>query len=184
MSMAADQAIEVIYLEVAQDSLPACLQILPSLHVERFREIGQAHRFVILQGRTGSEGSVDLDSLPGLLAPADRRLHRPYDVQPSLPMSPSDLIVLTHIDVPPPCLPALEALYRPFMAASRAEAGATCCDLLQSPTRPNHFTLVECWASEDAAWAHAKAAHTLDFRRQLTPLLGALYDQRFYRLLP
>ena len=204
--MPADQLTDVIYLEVAQDSAQNGLETLRALrtklretarlvHVQLLREIGQAHRFAIVQTWSGeaepqaaiqesSAIALDFSSLPLLLAPADIRPHRPYAVRPSQQMSVSDLIVLTHVDVPPPCLPALEELYRPFMTASRAETGARCFDLLQSPTRPNHFTLVECWTSDTDMQAHSMAAHTLQFRRQLTPLLGALYDQRLYRLVP
>jgi quinol monooxygenase YgiN len=47
--------------------------------------------------------------------------------------------------------------------------------------RPNHFTLEEGWASHLAFDAHQAAAPTRQFRDKLTPMLGALYDQRIYR---
>jgi hypothetical protein len=28
------------------------------------------------------------------------------------------------------------------------------------------------------------AAHTLEFREKLNPMLGALYDQRYYKFMP
>ena len=178
--------IDVVYLEFSEEgqksSLQSLLDLLQTTKIELLREIGQTHRFAILQDNRGE--AVDYDSLPGRLAPADIRPHRPYDVKASAGIKASDLVVLTHIDVPPPSLPALEELYRPFMAASRAEQGARGFDLLQSPARPNHFTLVECWASPSSAQAHSTAAHTLEFRKRLTPLLGALYDQRVYTRVP
>ena len=178
--------IDVIYLEVSEESQQSSLQILRdllhALNFDLLREIGQQHRFAIL--KDGGSRTLEFESLPDLLAPADIRPHRPYDLKAAGAIEASDLVVLTHIDVPPPSLPALEDLYRPFMAASRAEQGAKRFDLLQSPSRPNHFTLVECWASPSSAQAHAIAAHTLAFRKKLTPLLGALYDQRVYRLVP
>jgi quinol monooxygenase YgiN len=49
--------------------------------------------------------------------------------------------------------------------------------------RTNHFTVVEVWKDQRSNDAHELAAHTRAFRSALTPITGALYDQRWYRPL-
>jgi quinol monooxygenase YgiN len=49
--------------------------------------------------------------------------------------------------------------------------------------RTNHFTVVEVWKDQKSNDAHELAAHTREFRGQLTPITGALYDQRWYKAL-
>jgi quinol monooxygenase YgiN len=55
--------------------------------------------------------------------------------------------------------------------------------VLQVDGHPNHFNLVEGWRIQDAFESSLMAAPTRDFRQQLTPLEGALYDERLYREL-
>ena len=56
-------------------------------------------------------------------------------------------------------------------------------DVLQQDSRPNHFTVVETWRDEVAYDAHMMAEHTREYRRKLTPMAGALYDERLYEAL-
>jgi quinol monooxygenase YgiN len=56
-------------------------------------------------------------------------------------------------------------------------------EVLQQSSRPNHFTVVEIWRDEDAYNRHITAAHTKNFRERLTPMSGALYDERLYKPL-
>jgi len=55
--------------------------------------------------------------------------------------------------------------------------------VLQQANRGNHFAVFEVWASRSALDGHAEAAHTRAFREKLSPMAGALYDERFYKLL-
>jgi quinol monooxygenase YgiN len=55
--------------------------------------------------------------------------------------------------------------------------------LRQGPEQTNHFRLWEIWDSEKDWQAHNMAAHTLDYRNALAPLLGTPYDQRLYTLV-
>jgi quinol monooxygenase YgiN len=55
--------------------------------------------------------------------------------------------------------------------------------VLQQTNLANHFTLVEEWADRKALDAHIMAANTRLFREQLSPMEGALYDERFYKVL-
>ena len=46
-----------------------------------------------------------------------------------------------------------------------------------------HFTAVEVWEDQKAADAHELTAHAKEYRATLTSMIGALYDQRFYKPL-
>ena len=65
--------------------------------------------------------------------------------------------------------------------AGRKDEGNILFDVLQQDGRPNHFTLVEAWRDRKAFDASVMASHTKDFRQKLTPLEGALYDERLYQ---
>ena len=136
------------------------------------------------------EAHAQADALAGLmtsvqLAPPDVRIHTQWSVA-SAPSLPADgFYVYTHIDVTPPRLAALEEILKVYVAKGRTDTGAMRFDLLQAlAPRLNHETLVEAWASEGDFRAHQASAHAMEFRDKLAPLLGALYDQRFYKLLP
>ena len=49
--------------------------------------------------------------------------------------------------------------------------------------RPNHFHLIEVWADRSAFTGHILADHTKQFRAKVTPLEGALYDERLYEVV-
>jgi quinol monooxygenase YgiN len=43
--------------------------------------------------------------------------------------------------------------------------------------------VVEIWKNQGAYEAHITAAPTKSFRDQLTPMSGALYDERLYKVI-
>jgi quinol monooxygenase YgiN len=45
----------------------------------------------------------------------------------------------------------------------------------------NHFQLIEVFRDMRAFGAHVSAAHTITFRTDLQPFIGAPYDERLYR---
>jgi quinol monooxygenase YgiN len=123
---------------------------------------------------------------PHLISAIDDRLHSGLAVSASSStdkLTPEAVYVVTHVDVPPPrkdeCVQLLDAL----VADSRKEAGAQRFEVFQQSSRPNHFSVVEVWRSQAAYDAHITSAHTRHFREQLTPMSGALYDERLYRLI-
>ena len=67
--------------------------------------------------------------------------------------------------------------------ASRKAAGAIWLDILQSPARKNHFTTLEGWSTRATFDAQALSAHAREFREKLGPMLGALYDQRLFKIV-
>lgn len=117
---------------------------------------------------------------PLLIAPIDERLCAPTMVAP-LRASRGTVYVVTHIDVPGTSRDAALRLMGPFIDQTRSEGGNVRFDLTHQKDRTNHFTAIEAWADQKSADAHQTAQHTRTFRREITPLLGALYDQRWYR---
>jgi (4S)-4-hydroxy-5-phosphonooxypentane-2,3-dione isomerase len=91
--------------------------------------------------------------------------------------------VVSHVDVPVNVrdkgLAALQALAEP----TRKDNGNLRFDVTHERRRTNHFTVVEVWRNQAAHDAHEVATHTRDFRGALTPITGAMYDQRWYRPL-
>ena len=91
------------------------------------------------------------------------------------------LAVITHVDVMPRHTAEAEALLHQYARDTLAAAGAARCDVLQELARPNHFTLVEVWATRRAFDDHRAAAATRRFREVLHPLLGSPFDERLHR---
>jgi quinol monooxygenase YgiN len=65
--------------------------------------------------------------------------------------------------------------------ASRKETGHLRYDVLQSPVRLNHFTVVETWANQRAFEAHLAASHTRQYREAMQPVTGSPIDERVYK---
>ncbi len=121
---------------------------------------------------------------PHLISAIDDRVHTGMEIAAAgSKVAPGAVVVVTHVDVPPPrkdeCVAALKAL----VADSRKEPGALSFEVFQQGNRPNHFSVVEVWKNQRAYDAHITAAQTRKFRDQLTPMSGALYDERLYRAI-
>jgi quinol monooxygenase YgiN len=120
---------------------------------------------------------------PHLISLIDDRTHNGLEIAADAKASPGAIYVVTHVDVPPPkkddCIVALKAL----VADSRKEANSVRFDIFQQGSRPNHFSVVEIWKNQKAYDSHITAAHTKKFRDTLTPMTGALYDERLYKAL-
>ena len=121
---------------------------------------------------------------PYLISAIDDRTHTGMEIAGGEAKSARGAIyVVTHVDVPPPkkddCITALKAL----VADSRKEGNSVRFEVFQQGSRPNHFSVVEIWKSQSAYDTHIIAAHTKKFRDQLTPMTGALYDERLYRAI-
>jgi len=119
---------------------------------------------------------------PLLIAPIDDRFCVPTMVAP-LRDGRTAVYAVTHIDVPGTSRDAALGLMKTFIDQTRRERGNLRFDLVHQANRTNHFTAIETWADRQSADAHELAQHTRTFRREITPLLGALYDQRWYRPL-
>jgi quinol monooxygenase YgiN len=85
---------------------------------------------------------------------------------------------VTYIEVAPSAIADTIALLRERAAASRAARGNLRYDVLQRSGRPNHFAIIDGWASQADRDADASARHTRNFREALEPLLYSPYDER------
>ena len=128
------------------------------------------------------------DKLKSMLqSPYDERIHTAFSA-PAPQAAPSGRIVyaITHIDIIP--VPAIFEKAPPVLT-SAAEAGHKDAGngrlevLQQTERRNNHFTIVEIWSNKRTLEGHQSAARTVQFREQLQPLIGALYDERLYKIL-
>jgi len=120
---------------------------------------------------------------PHLISAIDDRLNGGMETAPAATAStPGAMFVVTHVDVPPPQKDACIALLKDLVGDSRKE-GALRFEVFQQTSRPNHFSVVEIWKDQKAYDAHITAEHTRKFRELLTPMSGALYDERLYKSL-
>jgi quinol monooxygenase YgiN len=119
---------------------------------------------------------------PLLASPNDQRLHQALSVDAATAAPAADAVyAVTHVDVIPPRKDDAVVALKQLAEGSRREAGIVRFDVVQQTNRPNHFTVVEVWASRQAFDTHGMAAHTRRFRDQLGPMSGSLYDERLYR---
>lgn len=120
---------------------------------------------------------------PFLIAPPDPRLSTGLDVAPPSTDPGGDrnvVYVLTHVDVVPSAKDQAIELVKALCADGRKDDGNEFFDVLQQGNRANHMTLFEAWRDRNARNAYSVAEHTKAFRAKLTPLAGALYDERLY----
>ena len=166
-----------------------------NLRAEALAEIDRPNRFVVVEAWR-DKASLDAhgqsvatlkfrDKLKPIAdAPYDERINTALYVTQSKNESQSGTIyVLTHVDVIPAgkddCMAALKAM----SVDTASDAGNISYEVLQQSNRGNHFTVIEAWISRKALDAHAMAAHTRAFREKLSPIAGALYDERIYKAL-
>jgi quinol monooxygenase YgiN len=121
---------------------------------------------------------------PHLISAIDDRVHNGMEIAGGAANAPRGAIyVVTHVDVPPPRKDECVAALKTLVVDSRKEAGGVRFEVFQQGNRPNHFSVVETWKDQKAYDDHITAPHTRKFRDQLTPMSGALYDERTYKAL-
>jgi quinol monooxygenase YgiN len=166
-----------------------------TLRCEVVQRIGQPHQFAVLEVwrdqkafEAHGKGASSTDMRAGIAAirnaPTDERVHTGLSVGPiaSAPAAGA-VYVVTHVDVIPPRKDDGVAAVKQLAADGRAGQGNVRFEVVQQANRPNHFTVVEIWASAKAAEAHSMAAATRQFRDKLASMTGALYDERMYTAL-
>jgi quinol monooxygenase YgiN len=137
-------------------------------------DILQILRMVILQMTTGKAIFIvtvlaSLVLIPAPQAQAD---------QSSPPAALQRVVIITHIDAMPSFTEQAVSLLRKYRQDAMADSGAEKIEILQQAGRPNHFTVVEEWNNQPDYDRHVSAAHTIQFRQQLAPMLGAPFDER------
>lgn len=86
--------------------------------------------------------------------------------------------IVTYIEVAPSEVQKAADLIKKHSAATKQQAGNLRFEALQGTGRRNHFLLLEAWQDQSAREAHAKAARTMAFRKDLQPLVYSPYDER------
>jgi quinol monooxygenase YgiN len=93
-------------------------------------------------------------------------------------LSAKPFYIVTYVEVDPSGAAKAKKLISKHSADSKKDAGNIRYEALQRIGRKNHFIILEAWSDQDARNAHAKAAHTLAFRKALQPLLYSPFDER------
>jgi quinol monooxygenase YgiN len=160
---------------------------------EAFEEIGRPSRFATLEiwrdkkAADAHNASTIAAGFRNKLQPLmiggfGARPHGGLSVAAPKGHLPADaLYVLTHVDVFPTYKDQAIELVKAQAEAARKDDGNFRYDVVQWDGHPNHFTLVEVWRDRKAFDANVTAPHNKEFRDKLTPLEGALYDERLYQ---
>jgi len=164
-----------------------------NLAFEMFQEIARPSRFAVLEvwrdknaaeahGKAAAATALGQKLKTSMIDGFGVRQHSGFDIAPQKGQIPAGAVyVLTHVDVFPNFKDQAAALVKAQADAARKDDGNLGYDVLQWDGHPNHFTLVEAWRDRKAFDASAAALHTKEFRQKLTPLEGALYDERLYQ---
>src|SRR6476659_1530395 len=91
------------------------------------------------------------------------------------------IFVITHVDVDPQFVPQAQPLLNTFVTDSLNDPGVQTFALLSQTPTTNHFQLIETFANLKEFEDHLSAQHTVGFRTNIDPLLGAPYDERLYQ---
>jgi quinol monooxygenase YgiN len=160
---------------------------------EMFREVARPSRFAVVEvwrdkqafEAHGKAAATRLQKLrPSLIGGFGVRPHSGLSIAaPKAQIPPDAIFVLTHVDVFPAGKDQAVELVKAQAEAARKDDGNLRYDVLQWDGHPNHFTLVEAWRDQKAFDSSSAAAHTKEFRDKLTPLEGALYDERLYQVV-
>jgi len=165
-----------------------------NMRFDVLQEIGRPNRFAVVEiwnDKAASEAHAKAASASEFVeklkaienAPPDVRILGGLNAAPLKAANASAVYAVTHVDVIPPSKDDCIALLAAMSTDTRNEPGNIGYDVLQQANRSNHFTVFEAWASKEALDAHAMTEHTRAFRHKLSPMEGALYDERFYKAL-
>jgi quinol monooxygenase YgiN len=164
-----------------------------NLAFEMFQEIARPSRFAVVEvwrdkkaaethGKAAAAAALGQKLQPAMIDGFGVRQHSGFSLAaPKGQISSDAMYVVTHVDVFPAGKDQAADLVKAQAEAARKDDGNLRYDVLQWDGHPNHFTLVEAWRDRKAFDASAAAAHTKEFRQKLTPLEGALYDERLYQ---
>jgi quinol monooxygenase YgiN len=86
--------------------------------------------------------------------------------------------IVSYIEVAPDAAGKAAALIKKQVADGKKQKGNLRFESVQRVGRANHFVIIETWADPASREAHAKADHTIGFRKALQPHLYSPYDER------
>jgi quinol monooxygenase YgiN len=159
---------------------------------EAFQEIGRPSRFAIFEAWRDKAAADAHNAAAPNVAFRDKLqplLVGPFEIRNFVGFSVAGsgehggrgaVYVVTHVDVFPAGKDQAAAFVTALAEAGRKLPGNLWFDVLQVDGHANHFTLLEGWRDRKAFDASLMAASTRDFRQKITPLEGALYDERLY----
>jgi len=196
----------VVYLEVMPTATAGAVTLVRrfrdatrkedgNLRAEALQRIGQLNQFVLLEAWK-DQAAADAhakaaataqfrDKIKAIQnAPIDERTHFPLSVGPiAAKAGGAAVAAVTHVDVIPPQRENGTAITKQLAEDGRKDDGNLRFEAVTQTNRQNHFTVIELWRDRKAADAHSMAAHTRAYREKLGPASGALYDERFYKVL-
>ncbi len=202
-----DAAIYIVsYIDVAPAAKGQTATLLQQLATASRKDAGvlgfdvlqrtaPSNQFVILEGWKDQQAldahvgaahtKLFRDKLtPHLISPVDERSNIATFIGTAQATRGGGAIhVVTHVDVPGNVRDKAFAALKDLADASRKDRGNLRFDVVHQKNRTNHFTVMELWTDQKSDDAHELAAHTREFRNVLTPITGALYDQRWYKAL-
>ena len=72
------------------------------------------------------------------------------------------------------------AMLNKLAEGTRKDENSERIEAWQQNNRANHFALTEIWKNRAAIESHLTSPAVTEFREKLGPMIGALYDERFY----
>lgn len=162
---------------------------------EAFEEIGRPSRFAMLEGWHDKAAADAHNAAPDTAAFRSKLqplLVGPFEIRtfdglmvagPKAPGGRGAVYAVTHVDIFPAGKDEAAGLLTALAGANRKLPGNLWFDVLQMQVHANHFALIQGWRDRKAFDASLMAASTRDFRPKITPLEGALYDERLYYAL-
>lgn len=185
-----DKAIAVIKSEVDTSRKESGNQAALTL-----QEINRWNRFMVLESWS-DQGAFDAHEKATHLAqfraqmkaletaPPDERHLASFWHETMARSTPANAIfAVTHVDVMPDFAEDAAAMLKDLGEQAMKEKDTLLFIVTKQAGRPNHFTIEEGFANRAAYETHEAAAAPRAFRERLTPMLGALYDQRLYRAI-
>lgn len=162
-------------------------------NVDLYQELGRPDRFAIVEQwqdrpaldakRPGAAAMLAAGLKDIQSAPPDSQIFQGFSVAPIRPPGGGRAKVhgLSHFEIPAARLTEFDALVKPYLEASRTDAGGMRFDLLkgQGP-RQNQFTIVESWSNPQDFESHRNSAPVKKFREGLAPMLTGPFDDRLY----
>jgi quinol monooxygenase YgiN len=191
----------ITYIEVAPGSEPKALAALKVLKTASAKDNGylsmivlqrngQPNHFALIEhwkDNKTREAHADQPHVKAALQALQAIETAPYDERPHRELSTGQnnpggtIYAVTHIDFVPAFRQQGEEMLQDFAFEGRRTDGNARFDVFTQASRPNHMTLVAVWNNLEAWKRHTAALSTKEFRQQLLPKSGSLYDERLYR---
>ena len=163
-----------------------------NLRFDVLREIARPNRFAFLEAWADEAALESHERAASTLqfrdrlkavqsAPYDERVgRRLYLERGKNKVGARTICVLTHVDVMPSRQDDALALLNTMSGEIAMDHGNISYEVLQQASRANHLLVIEGWAGKKDYDSHVEEAHTRAFREGLSPMQGALYDERLY----